>query len=71
MELRQTFLEKHQLKKMSLFIKEFMPFKYKTLQSFVNWDPSANEKNKLEQLRALDNGITINAINQYQKFIWA
>ena len=43
-------------------------FKYKTLQSFVNWDPSANEKKyQLEQLRALDNGITINAIKSISK----
>ena len=43
-------------------------FKYKTLQSFVNWDSSANEKKyKLEQLRALDNGITINAIKSISK----
>ena len=38
-------------------------FKYKTLKSFVSWQPSDNEKiYKLEQFRAIDNGITINAI---------
>ncbi len=43
-------------------------FKYKTLKSFVSWRPSENEKKfKLEQLRALDNGITINAIKSVSK----
>ncbi len=43
-------------------------FKYNTLKSFVSWRPSENEKKfKLEQLRALDNGITINAIKSVSK----
>ncbi len=43
-------------------------FKYKTLKSFVSWRPSDNEKKyKLEQFRALDNGITINAIKSVSK----
>jgi 3-deoxy-manno-octulosonate cytidylyltransferase (CMP-KDO synthetase) len=43
-------------------------FKYKTLKNFVSWEPSDNEKKyKLEQLRALDNGIRINAINSVSK----
>ena len=43
-------------------------FKYKTLQSFINWDSSAKEKKyKLEQFRALDNGIKINAIKSISK----
>ena len=43
-------------------------FKYKTLKSFVSWKPSENEKKyKLEQFRALDNGIKINAIKSVSK----
>ena len=43
-------------------------FKYKTLKSFVSWKPTDNEKKyKLEQFRALDNGITINAIKSVSK----
>ena len=43
-------------------------FKYKTLKSFVSWKPSDNEKKyKLEQFRALDNGISINAIKSVSK----
>ena len=43
-------------------------FKYKTLKSFVSWQPSDNEKKyKLEQFRALDNGIKINAIKSVSK----
>ena len=43
-------------------------FKYKTLKSFVSWQPSDNEKiYKLEQFRAIDNGITINAIKSVSK----
>ena len=43
-------------------------FKYKTLKRFVSWKPSDNEKKyKLEQLRALDNRITINAIKSVSK----
>ena len=43
-------------------------FKYKTLKSFVSWKPSDNEKKfKLEQFRALDNGIKINAIKSVSK----
>jgi 3-deoxy-manno-octulosonate cytidylyltransferase (CMP-KDO synthetase) len=43
-------------------------FKYKTLKNFVSWEPSDNEKKyKLEQLRALDNGIRINAIKSVSK----
>ena len=43
-------------------------FKYKTLKNFVSWNPSDNEKKyKLEQLRALDNGVKINAIKSVSK----
>ena len=43
-------------------------FKYKTLKNFVSWKPSDNEKKfKLEQFRALDNGIKINAIKSVSK----
>ena len=43
-------------------------FKYRTLKNFVSWEPSDNEKKyKLEQLRALDNGIRINAIKSVSK----
>ena len=43
-------------------------FKYKTLKSFVSWNQSDNEKKyKLEQFRALDNGIKINAIKSVSK----
>ena len=43
-------------------------FKYKTLKSFVSFTPSFNEKKyKLEQFRAIDNGITINAIKSVSK----
>ena len=43
-------------------------FKYKTLKRFVSWKPSDNEKKyRLEQFRALDNGIMINAIKSVSK----
>ena len=43
-------------------------FKYNTLKRFVSWKPSDNEKKyKLEQFRALDNGIKINAIKSVSK----
>lgn len=43
-------------------------FKYKTLKRFVSWKPSKKEKKyKLEQFRALDNGIKINAIKSVSK----
>ena len=43
-------------------------FKYKTLKRFVSWKPSDNEKKyRLEQFRALDNGIKINAIKSVSK----
>ena len=43
-------------------------FKYMTLKRFVSWKPSDNEKKfKLEQFRALDNGIKINAIKSVSK----
>jgi len=43
-------------------------FKYKALKSFVSWKQSDNEKKyKLEQFRALDNGIMINAIKSVSK----
>ena len=43
-------------------------FKFKTLRDFVSWKPSKNEKkHKLEQLRAMDNGIKINAIRSVSK----
>ena len=53
----------------SIFIHQGVyAFKYKTLKSFVSWKPSENEKKyKLEQFRALDNGIKINAIKSVSK----
>ena len=43
-------------------------FKYGTLKNFVSWEPSDNEKKyKLEQFRAIDNGIKINAIKSVSK----
>jgi 3-deoxy-manno-octulosonate cytidylyltransferase (CMP-KDO synthetase) len=43
-------------------------FKYNTLKRFVSWKPSDNEmKYRLEQFRALDNGIKINAIKSVSK----
>lgn len=62
------FFRKTSIKENVFIHQGIYAFKYKTLQSFVNWDPSANEKKyKLEQLRALDNGITINAIKSISK----
>lgn len=62
------FFRKTSIKENIFIHQGIYAFKYKTLQSFVNWDPSANEKKyKLEQLRALDNGITINAIKSISK----
>ena len=38
-------------------------FKYKILKDFISWKQSENEKNfKLEQFRAMDNGVTINVL---------
>ena len=43
-------------------------FKYNTLKRFVSWKPSDNEKKyRLEQFRAIDNGIKINAIKSVSK----
>ncbi len=43
-------------------------FKYGVLKNFVSWEPSDNEKKyKLEQFRAIDNGIKINAIKSVSK----
>jgi len=43
-------------------------FKYETLKNFVSWKPSDNEKKyRLEQFRAIDNGIKINAIKSVSK----
>ena len=43
-------------------------FKYNTLKRFVSWKPSDNEmRYRLEQFRALDNGIKINAIKSVSK----
>lgn len=62
------FFRKTSIKENIFIHQGIYAFKYKTLQSFVNWDSSANEKKyKLEQLRALDNGITINAIKSISK----
>ena len=60
---RETSLENN------IFIHQgIYAFKYKTLKNFVSWKPSENEKtHKLEQFRALDNGITINAIKSVSK----
>jgi 3-deoxy-manno-octulosonate cytidylyltransferase (CMP-KDO synthetase) len=44
-------------------------FNFRTLKQFVNLKPSKNEiKFKLEQLRALDNGISIRAIESVSEF---
>ena len=62
------FFRKTSIKENVFIHQGIYAFKYKTLQSFVNWDSSANEKKyKLEQFRALDNGITINAIKSISK----
>tara|TARA_B100001564_G_C20594600_1_gene649584 strand:+ start:477 stop:1190 length:714 start_codon:yes stop_codon:yes gene_type:complete len=62
------FFRKTSIKENVFIHQGIYAFKYKTLQNFVNWDSSANEKKyKLEQLRALDNGITINAIKSISK----
>ena len=38
-------------------------FKYKILKDFISWNPSENEKKfKLEQFRAMDNGVKINVL---------
>ncbi len=60
---RQTLL------KDNIFIHQgIYAFKYKTLKNFVSWKPSENEKKyKLEQFRAIDNGIKINAIKSVSK----
>ena len=60
---RETSLEEN------IFIHQGVyAFKYKTLRDFVSWKPSDNEKKyKLEQFRALDNGIKINAIKSVSK----
>ena len=53
---RETSLENN------IFIHQgIYAFKYKTLKNFVSWKPSEIKKYKLEQFRALDNGIKINA----------
>ena len=62
------FFRKTSIKENVFIHQGIYAFKYKTLQRFVNWNSSANEKKyKLEQLRALDNGITINAIKSISK----
>ena len=62
------FFRKTSIKENIFIHQGIYAFKYKTLQSFVNWDSSANEKKyKLEQFRALDNGITISAIKSISK----
>ena len=44
-------------------------FNFKTLKQFINLKPSKNEiKFKLEQLRALENGISIRAIESVSEF---
>ena len=55
---RNTKLQKN------LFIHQGVyAFKYKILKNFISWKPSENEKNfKLEQFRAMDNGVTINVL---------
>ena len=56
-------------RKNNIFIHQgIYAFKYKTLKRFVSWKPSDNEKkHRLEQFRALDNGIMINAIKSVSK----
>ena len=60
---RETSLNKN------IFIHQgIYAFKYKTLKSFVSWKLSDNEKKyRLEQFRASDNGIKINAIKSVSK----
>ena len=64
----QDFFRKTSIKENVFIHQGVYAFKYKTLQNFINWNPSTNEeKYKLEQFRALDNGITINAIKSISK----
>ena len=55
---RNTKLQKN------LFIHQGVyAFKYKILKDFISWNPSENEKKfKLEQFRAMDNGVKINVL---------
>ena len=55
---RNTKLQKN------LFIHQGVyAFKYKILKDFISWKPSENEKKfKLEQFRAMDNGVKINVL---------
>tara|TARA_B100000674_G_C37947562_1_gene965664 strand:- start:204 stop:917 length:714 start_codon:yes stop_codon:yes gene_type:complete len=63
-----NFFRKTSIKENVFIHQGVYAFKYKTLQNFINWNPSTNEeKYKLEQFRALDNGITINAIKSISK----
>ena len=58
-----NFFRKTKLQK-NLFIHQGVyAFKYKMLKNFISWNPSEKEKNyKLEQFRAMDNGVTINVL---------
>ena len=58
-----NFFRKTKLQK-NLFIHQGVyAFKYKILKNFISWKPSENEKNfKLEQFRAIDNGVRINVL---------
>ena len=39
------------------------------LKNFISWNPSEKEKNyKLEQFRAMDNGVTINVLKSVSEF---
>lgn len=58
-----NFFRKTKLQK-NLFIHQGVyAFKYKILKDFISWNPSENEKKfKLEQFRAMDNGVKINVL---------
>ena len=67
-EIASNFFRETSLKNNIFIHQGIYAFKYKTLKRFVSWKPSDNEKKyKLEQFRALDNGIMINAIKSVSK----
>ena len=67
-EIASNFFRETSLKNNIFIHQGIYAFKYKTLKRFVSWKPSDNEKKyRLEQFRALDNGIKINAIKSVSK----
>ena len=67
-EIASNFFRETPLEKNIFIHQGIYAFKYKTLKRFVSWKPSDNEKKyRLEQFRALDNGIKINAIKSVSK----